>query len=58
MQQPVKQADERTTLLNWVKQYDQLNDERYNGNLWSNSSDAVLKAAVIQPEYACRCSAC
>jgi 2-oxoisovalerate dehydrogenase E1 component len=45
-------SSERTTLLNWVKQYDQLNDERYNGNLWSNSSDAVLKAAVIQPEYA------
>ena len=41
----------RNALLAWVKSYENLNNDRYNGNLYSNSDYAVLKAATIQPEY-------
>jgi len=38
---------ERAQLLNWVNNYAAVNDERYNGNLFSVSEFSVLKATHI-----------
>ncbi len=42
---------ERAALQQWVKQYAAINNERYNGSLFSNSNQSVLKAAVVAPVY-------
>ncbi|MBK8345266.1 MAG: transketolase [Bacteroidetes bacterium] len=42
---------ERAALHQWVKQYAAINNERYNGSLFSNSNQSVLKAAVVAPVY-------
>jgi pyruvate/2-oxoglutarate/acetoin dehydrogenase E1 component/TPP-dependent pyruvate/acetoin dehydrogenase alpha subunit len=42
---------ERETLINWKKEFEQVNFERYNSNLFSVSDQSVFKVKEIKPIY-------
>lgn len=47
-----EQTIERAALQAWAEEYAALNDQRYNGNLFSNSAHAVQHIPVIPAQYA------